>query len=140
MTPQRQAEELINRVNQDYGSETFVSFGYGYYDDMVKAVAELYRQLAAQDYTIMLGRKVVEERDNEIARILKANENCGLEIATLRSRLAVAEGMRNKAEWLFVHASWQGLCAECIKHEEPDERHGWDDAQWIAQAERKGVR
>jgi hypothetical protein len=173
---------LINQVNQDYGSETFVSSGYGYYDDMVKAVAAA---LAAKD----------EERDSAQAEIKDlraalaeargdtypqpkegwqcfhcgewfttwksarshfgespealhketahleigaAGPNCEcrvcamrVEISDLRSRLAVAEGMRAKAEYLADHID----CYEysCTDHEKFD----WTDAQWIAQGEGK---
>jgi hypothetical protein len=159
-TPQQQAEELINQVNQDYGSETFVSSGYGYYDDMVKAVAAA---LAAKD----------EERDSAQAEIKDLRAalaeargdtypqpkegwqcfHCGewfttwksarshfgespealhKEIADLRSRLAVAEGMRARAEYFADHID----CFEysCTDHE----KFAWTDAQWIAQAGRKG--
>jgi len=62
------------------------------------------------------------------------------EIARLRSRLAEAEGMRDKAEWRqghkFVWAD-SGLVSKEYKCCD-DERHTWDDSRWIAQAERKG--
>ena len=35
-----------------------------------------------------------------------------------------------RLEWLMTHAAWQGICAECLKLEEPDPRHHWTLADW----------
>jgi hypothetical protein len=34
----KKAEALLNKVNEGYGDETFVSEGYGYFDDMAEAI------------------------------------------------------------------------------------------------------
>lgn len=47
-TLEERAKAIVNAVNADYADETFVSEGYGYFDDMTAAIAQALRETAEQ--------------------------------------------------------------------------------------------
>lgn len=45
MTIEERAKKIADSLAQEYGSETFVSDGYGYYDDLIREVSKALQEV-----------------------------------------------------------------------------------------------
>lgn len=96
-TPEERAKAIVNAVNADYADETFVSEGYGYFDDMTAAIAQALRETAEQARREALeeaAKLCEDQRDyylREPVAIKHAVSAGGIAIA-IRSRIAQKDG------------------------------------------------
>lgn len=69
MSPEKIACTILDKLAKEYGDETFVADGYGYYDDAVRAFAQAIQDAVAEERKTCAD--LIGEWDLELAKAIR---------------------------------------------------------------------